>query len=240
MYRWQTTEGSIPIGINISSFESRKQGSMVKRCLKIVLRSFNDKKVGLKFQFVKDPGRSAFSVIFGGDHHHSYASSFFPGSHPKDWDIYIYKPGLTLSEDQEQLLVQPGGGVMETARIKALEQNLIKILAHEMLHIVGLRHCVIDRNMENEPYVRFPPGLSDHDNLDPLMQPRLDWMDFSRITTWKPQTLQEIRQIYAMNEGETVGCHIVRGVSWRDGTRVRQRMARTNVQHCISSWRNDE
>lgn len=212
---------------------------MVKTCLEIVLRSLNDGNIGPKFQFVKDPRRSAFSIIFGGDHPHCYASSFFPGSHPKDWYIYIFELGLTLSEEQEQLLIRNRSGDVNSARLQALEQNLIKILAHEMLHIVGVRHCHVDLNDEKEPYVRFPPELSDNDNWDPLMQPRLDRTDFCWLG-WKSQTFEEIRQIYAMNEGDTVGCHKIRDVSWRDGRKVRKRMAKINAQFCISKRRNNE
>lgn len=127
---------------------------------------------------------------------------------------------------------------MGSVRLQALGDNLIKILAHEMLHIVGVRHCDIDLN-EKEPYVRFPPELSDNDNWDPLMQPRLDPKDFSRLD-WRSQTLEEVRQIYAMNEGDTVGCHRIRDVSWRDGRKVRKRMARINAQYCISKRRNND
>lgn len=211
---------------------------MVKNCLEIVLRSLNDSNIGPKFQFVKDPCRSAFSVTFGGAHPHCYASSFFPGSHPKDWYIYVFKLGLTLSEEQEQLLINAKGGDVKSARLQALEQNLVKILAHEMLHIVGVRHCHVDLNDEKEPYVRFPPELSDNDNWDPLMQPRLDRMDLSRLG-WKPQTLEELRQIYAMTGEETIGCHRIRDVSWRDGRKVRKRMARINAQYCISKRRSN-
>lgn len=239
VYRWRTADGSIPIGINFSSFESCEQRSIVKKCLEIVLRSLNDSDIGLKFQFVKNPCGSTFSVTFGGDHPHCYASSFFPASHPKDWYIYVFTLGLTLSEEQEQLLIHDKGSDVNSARSQAVEQNLIKILAHEMLHIVGVRHCHVDLNDEKEPYVRFPPELSDNDNWDPLMQSRLDRMNLSRLD-WKPQTLEELRQIYAMNEGDTVGCHRIRDVSWRDGRKVRQRMARINAQYCISKRRNND
>lgn len=236
IYRWQTTEGSIPIGINLQSFESREQGSMVKRCLKIVLRNLNDNNVGPKFQLVKDPRRSAFSVTFAPGASHCYASSFFPGWHPKDWDIYVFKQGLTLSEEQERLLIQPRGRDVNSVRLQALEQNLIKILAHEMLHVLGVRHCVVDLNVERESYVRFPPELSDCDNWDPLMQPGVDRMDLSRLN-WKSQTIKELRQIYAMNEGDTVGCHRIRDVSWRDGMRVKEQMARIHAQYFVSKRR---
>lgn len=206
---------------------------MVKRCLKIVLRSLNDNNIGPKFHFVEDPSSSAFSVTFGGDHPHSYASSFFPGSHPKDWYIYVFKLGLTLSEEQQQLLIQTRDRNVKPAGLQALEQNLIKILAHEMLHLVGVRHCTIDLNVEKEPYMRFPPELSDNDNWDPLMQPRLDRMDLSRLG-WNSQTLKEIRQIYAMNEGEKIGFHKIRDVSWRDGMELRKHIARFNAQNCLS------
>lgn len=203
---------------------------MVKRCLKIVLHSLNDNNIGPKFQFVDDPGSSAFFVTFGGDSSHCYASSFFPGSHPKDWYIYVFKLALMLSEEQEQLLIQTRDRDGKSAGSQALEQNLIKILAHEMLHIVGVRHCAVDLNVEKEPYVRFPPELSDNDNWDPLMQPRLDRMDLSRLG-WNSQTLEEIRQIYAMNEGEKIGLHRIRDVSWRDGTQLRKHMAMANAQY---------
>lgn len=239
VYRWQTTDGFIPIGINLSRFESREQRSIVKTCFEMVLRSLNDSNIGPKFQLVKDPRRSAFSVTFGGEHPHCYASSFFPGSHPKDWYIYVFKLGLTLSEEQEQLLINARGGDVKSARSQALEQNLIKILAHEMLHIVGVRHCHVDVNYEKEPYVRFPPELSDNDNWDPLMQSRLDRMELSRLG-WKSQTFEEIRQIYAMNDGDTVGCHRIRDVSWRDGRKLRKRMARINAQYCISKRRDND
>lgn len=238
VYRWQTTDGPIPIGINFSSFESREQRSLVKTCLEIVLRSLNNSNIGPKFQFVNDPCRSAFSVTFGGDDPHCYASSFFPGSHPKDWYIYVFKLGLTLSEEQEQLLIHNRGGEVESARLQALGDNLIKILAHEMLHVVGVRHCHVDLD-EEEPYVRFPLELSDNDNWDPLMQPRLDPRHFSRLD-WRPQTLEEIRQIYAMSEGDSVGCHRIQDVSWRDGRKVRKRMARINAQCCTSKRRNED
>lgn len=241
MYRWKATDGPIPIGINLSSFESRKQSSMVKRCLARVLSSLNAHNIGPQFRFVEDPSESAFFIFFGGDNPHCYASSFFPGSHPKDWYIYVYKQSLKLSTDQKRLLMDAGSAGIKTARLEALEQNLIKILAHEMLHIVGLRHCDVNLDVEQEPYVRFPPGLSDNDNWDPLMQGSIDRIDLSRLG-WNSQTLEETRQIYAMAEGETVGrhSHRIRDVSWQDGAKVRKRMARINAQYSGSRQQNTE
>lgn len=212
---------------------------MVKRCLARVLSSLNAHNIGPQFRFVEDPSESAFFISFGGDHPRCYASSFFPGSHPKDWYIYVFKQGLKLSSDQKRSFMDAESAGSKTARLEALEQNLIKILAHEMLHIVGVRHCDVNLDVEQEPYVRFPPELSDNDNWDPLMQGSLDRMDLSRLG-WKSQTLEEIRQIYAMDEGETVGCHRIRDVSWQDGARVRKRMARINAQYCGSKQQTTE
>lgn len=212
---------------------------MVKRCLVQVLDSLNAHNIGPQFQIVDDPSDCAFFISFGGDQPQCYASSFFPGSHPKDWYIYVFKLGLTLSKDQGRFLLDSGSGDIKTTRVQALEQNLIRILAHEMLHIVGVRHCHVDPIVETEPYARFPPELPDHENWDPLMEPTIDRMDLSRLG-WKSQTLQEIRQIYAMNGGEMVGFSRIRDVSWRDGAEVRKHMARINAQYCISKLRNDE
>lgn len=204
---------------------------MVQRCLVQVLDSLNAQNIGLQFRFVDDPSDSAFFISFGGNQPRCYASSFFPGSHPKDWYIYVFKLGLALSKDQGRFLLDSGSEDIKAARLQALEQNLIKILAHEILHIVGIRHCDVDPIVETEPYVRFPPELSDRNNWDPLMQPKLDRMELSWLG-WKPQTLQEIRQIYAMNEGDRVGFHRIRDVSWRDGAERRKHMARSNAQYC--------
>lgn len=224
VYRWQTTERPIPIGINLSSFESNKQRSLVTRCLKVVLQKLNDnlETVGPQFRLVKRHSSSAFVVTFEGENPHCYASAFFPDWSPRNWYINVYKPGLTLCSEQKQHLRRTKRGDTKTAQLKALEQNLIAILTHEMLHIIGIRHCAIDENVERAPYVRFPIHLSDEDNQDPSMKPNLNWEDLSNFDL-KPQTVEEIRQIYAKKEGETIGPYIIRDVSWRSGVKIRRK-----------------
>ncbi|KAL1853968.1 hypothetical protein Daus18300_011635 [Diaporthe australafricana] len=233
LYRWKTTKtSSIPVGIDISSFESYEQGLMAQRCLITVLDRFNVKNVGPKFQFVSHPFHSAFFVRFGGDYP-IYARAFFPGSLPEYWYIDIFKPGLTLSAEQEEFLMRTGAG--DTAKLQALEQNLIKILTHEMLHVVGVRHCDAQVTEKAEKCVRFPPDLSDDENNEEhLMQRFLDWKSLSQLD-WMDRTIQEIRQIYAMKDGEYIGCHRIQDVSWEDGARRRMEIARRNAL-CCGVW----
>lgn len=109
-----------------------------------------------------------------------------------------------------------------------------------MLHVVGVRHCVVNLDQENEPYWRFPRKLSNKDNLDPLMKPTLDWNDLSQ-SRLKRQTLHEIRQVYAMKEGKKVygmkkgkntKHHRIRDVSWKDGPRKRKDIAEMTTRCC--------
>lgn len=178
---------------------------MIKACLVTVLFKFTASNVGPEFHYVAEPSHSAFFVRFGGDHP-LYAHSFFPGSHPKDWYIDVFKPSFTLSEDQEQFLVDTTRGDISVARKEALERNLINILTHEMLHVVGVRHC--DAQLaEMERCVRFPPNLSDDENNEELlMKPTLDWRSLRELR-WLSRTIQEIQQIYAMKVGESIGGH---------------------------------
>lgn len=173
---------------------------------------------------------SAFFVRFGGDHP-LYAHSFFPGSLPKDWYIDIFKLSLTLSEDQEQLLVDSIRGDISFARKRALEINLINILTHEMLHVVGVRHCDAQLT-EMERCVRFPPELSDEENSEEhLMQRSLDWRSLNQLQ-WLSRTIQEVQQIYAMKAGERIGCHRIRDVSWQAGAKQRKEIALRSARCC--------
>lgn len=228
VYRWQTTGNLIPVSIDVSSFETHEQGLMAQRCLETVLARFNTRNVGPKFRFVDNPCHSAFFVRFGGDYS-KYAQAFFLGSPPKDWYIDVFKPGLTLSAEQEQFLVRIGGGY--TARLQALEHNLVKVLTHEMLRIVGVRHCDAQLT-EKEICVRFPLDLTDDENNEEhLMQRVLDWRSLSQHD-WMDRTIREIQQIYALKEGESIGCHRVRDVSWEVGARQRKEIALRNVRCC--------
>lgn len=230
VYRWQTTNTPIPVGIDISSFETDEQGLMAQRCLRTVLGRFNANNVGPQFQFVHDPCHSAFFIRFGGDYP-MYAHAFFPGSPPKDWYIDVFKPGLTLSAEQAQFLMQTRGRDICAARSQALEQNLISILTHEMLHVVGVRHC--DAHLtEKDRCVRFPADLSDQENdEDRLMQRMLNWRALSQLD-WMNRTIQDIQQIYAMNVGEYIGCFRIHDVSWQDGAKQRKEIALRNARCC--------
>lgn len=242
VYRWSTTNAPIPVGIDLKSFENFKEGlgPLVKRCLIIVLKKFNDNNVGPKFQFVSDPIDSAFVVSFGGRTRCDlYACSFFPDSYPKDWYIYVYSPGLTLCQEQlDDLLNNTVGDIqLETARSQALERQLVRILTHEMLHVVGVRHCDAHLTEKSQPCVRFPPDLTDGENNEErLMQRMLHWKDLSRID-WNHRTLVEIRQIY--KESMThVGGHRIRDVSWQDGAMERKEIATNNAGCCTPKSRN--
>lgn len=205
---------------------------MVKTCLIAVLNKFNASNVGPKFRYVVKPSRSAFFVRYGGDHP-LYALSFFPGSHPKDWYIDVFKLSLTLSEDQEQFLMDTRRGDLAKARKEAVKRNLISILTHEMLHVVGVRHCDAQLT-EMETCVRFPPNLSDDENNEELlMQPSLDWRNLYRLK-WLSRTVQEIQQIYAMRAGERIGCHSIRDVSWKVGAKQRKEIALRNARCCVA------
>ncbi|KAH8761597.1 hypothetical protein F5883DRAFT_126203 [Diaporthe sp. PMI_573] len=221
----------VPVGIDFSSFESCEQASMVQRCLIIVLDRFNANNVGPKFQFVHDPFHSAFFVRFGGDYPR-YANSFFPDSHPKDWYIDVFKAGLTLSAEQEQFLINTTRRRnIRAARSRALEQNLVKILTHEMLHVVGVRHCDAHLTEKAQPCVRFPPDLTDDENNEEhLMQRMIHWKDLSWID-WKSRTLEEIRQIY-VEERKYIGPHKIRDVSWQAGAEERRRIAMSIARCC--------
>ncbi|KAG8167395.1 hypothetical protein KVR01_003084 [Diaporthe batatas] len=232
--RWRPTSNSIPIGIDSSTFESNGQASLVKRCLCRVLDSLNAKNACPRFHYVDEPSDSAFYISFGGDDPRRYASSFFPGSHPKDWYIYVYKLGLTLSRKQKRFLKETvgEGGDIKAARLRALEQNLTIILAHEMLHVIGIRHCDAHRTEKEVPCVRYPPGLPNKYTRDPLMKSKLGWEDFSRLA-WKPRTIEEIRKIYSMEEGEKMGRYTIQDVSWEDGAGVRKIMALHKARCCV-------
>ncbi|KAH8774773.1 hypothetical protein F5883DRAFT_547585 [Diaporthe sp. PMI_573] len=204
---------------------------MVQRCLIIVLDRFNANNVGPKFHFVRDPSYSAFYVTFGG-RDPLYANSFFPGSHPRDWYIDVYTSALTLSEDQAQSLMETRLGDFAVAKAQALEQNLVKILTHEMLHVVGVRHCDAQVTETADRCVRFPPSLSDEENNEELlMQPTLDWRCLSQVE-WKDRTIQEIQQIYAMKVGDRIGRHRIRDVSWELGAKKRKEIALRNARWC--------
>jgi hypothetical protein len=232
LYRWQTTEAPIPVSIDITSFESFEQGLLAQRCLITVLDRFNAHNVGPKFKFIHYPFHSAFFVRFGGDYE-IYARAFFPGSLPEDWYINIFKPSLVLSAEQEQYLMHTGA--RDAGRMQAVEQNLIKILTHEMLHVVGVRHCDAQVTEKAEKCVRFPPDLSDDENNEErLMQRFLDWTIAAQLD-WMDRTIQEIQQIYAMNEGGYVGCHKIQDVSWEDGARRRKEIAWRNAL-CCGVW----
>lgn len=207
---------------------------MVQRCLITVLDRFNVNNVGPKFQFVHDPFFSAFFVRFGGDYP-LYANSFFPDSLPKDWYIDVFKAGLTLSAEQEQFLVDTTRRrEIRAARSRALEQNLINILTHEMLHVVGVRHCDAHLTEQGKRCVRFPPDLSDQENdEDRLMHRKLSWRTLSWID-WKARTLEEIRQIY-IEERQCIGRHKIRDVSWQAGAEERRRIAMSIAKCCSPS-----
>lgn len=201
---------------------------MAQRCLITVLGRFNTHNVGPKFDFVDNPCHSAFFVRFGGDYP-IYAHAFFPGSPPKDWYIDIFKPGLILSAEQEQFLAHIGAG--HAAKLQALEHNLVKILTHEMLHVLGVRNC--DAQLaERERCVRFPLDLTDDENNEEqLMQGFLDWRGLSQHD-WMDRTIREIQQIYDLKAGESIGCHRVRDVSWEVGAKQRKEMALRNARCC--------
>jgi len=233
--RWQVTDIPIPVGIDLFSFDSSDEACMARTCLIAVLERFNASNFGPKFQFVDHPSHSAFFVRFGGDHS-SYANAFFPGSHPKDWYIDLFRPSLTLSEDQEQSLrnTPSRGEDISAAKAQALEQNLVKILMHEMLHVVGVRHCDAQDTETMERCVRYPHDLSDDkNNEERLMERSLDWRIFSQLD-WMNRTLQEIREIYAMKGGDFLGCHRIRDVSWEVGAKQRKEIALRNARCCIA------
>lgn len=235
--RWRLTGKPIPVGINFSSFK-RSQRATVRNCLIRVLDSFNAHNVGPQFQYVGDASKSAFFISFRGDHPDCYASSFFPSDHPKDWYIVVYRLGLTLDKEQKRHLRDTAGehDNIKDMKQKALEQNITQILAHELLHIVGVRHCDVNPQDEKEPYVRFPRGQSDEDNFDPLMRTKLPWRDFSQLD-WKPETLEEIRQLYAMKAGEKIGPYTIRDVSWEDGAKRRKKIAINNARYSVPKRR---
>lgn len=234
MYRWAIKNTPVPVGIDLSGFEGYKKGmgSLVRGCLITVLKKFNDNGVGPKFEFARNPSSSAFVVTFGG-RHDGYASSFFPDSDPNDWYIYVYSPGLTLCKEQSDSLLNDTVGDIPTARSRALERKLVNILTHEMLHVVGVRHCDAHLTETSEPCVRFPSDLSDEENNEErLMQRRIHWQDLSRIDfDWNPRTLEEVRQIY-QPERTHIGDRRVRDVLWQEGVRERKEIARNNAGFC--------
>lgn len=205
IHRWRTTDGSIPVSINLKSFESVTQSLKVQECLEAVLRNLNDKNLGPKFHFVKEPSESAFFITHGIGRARCYASAFFPGSDPKDWYIYIYKLGLELDKD-----------------------CLINILTHEMLHVVGVRHCYVDPKREYEPFLRYPLKLSDTDNWDGLMQSHLDLNDLSKHKL-EPRTVKHVREIYDMPVGEKIDGHEIQDVSWKLGAEEKRAIAKHNA-----------
>lgn len=153
----------------------------------------------------KNPSESAFFVTQGIGRAHCYASAFFPGSDPKDWYIYVYKLGLELDKG-----------------------HLIKILTHEMLHVLGVRHCYVDPKGEFEPYVRYPRGLSDDNNWDFLMQPQLSPCDLSEHDL-EPRTVKHVREIYDMPVGTKIGGHEIQEVSWQVGAEEKRAIAKHNA-----------
>lgn len=209
MYRWGAEDGPIPISVNLNSFKldnhGNRRGPMVQRCLETVVRKLNYLNIGLQFECVQSPSESAFFVTRGIGYTDSYASAFFPGSDPKDWYIYIYDLGLELDETR-----------------------LIKVLTHEMMHVVGLRHCYVDPEKENEPYVRYPRGISNKENWDTLMQPHLTLSDLSKYDL-KLRTVEDLRKIYALKTGEWVDCYEIQDVSCKVGAAYRRAIALNNA-----------
>jgi hypothetical protein len=118
---------------------------------------------------------------------------------------------------------------MAAARLEALEQNLSAILSHEMLHIMGLRHCDAQQTEKGKPCGQYPSRISPKDHHDPLMQTYLDWSDFSELD-WNSKTMKHIRKIYTKkddgkifaktDDGEIVG-YKIKNVSWEAGAKER-------------------
>lgn len=228
LYRWQP-DNPIPIGINFSSFKSGEDMLLVKTCLKFVLHKFNFRNVGPKFFFVSDPSVSAFFVTFVEDDRRRapgdrvpLAKAFFPSQDANEWFIYLYSGSLTLNEHEEDSLSIP--------RSQAVEQKLIMILTHELLHVLGVRHCdahVIEKGL---PCIRFPSNLSDEEHHEPLMDPSLPSKQTSQPQLdWKDSTVEAIQQLYDVRNGGYVEGHKVRDVRWQAHVKEKEKQLRNNA-----------
>lgn len=228
LYRWQP-DNPIPIGINFRSFKSPEDKAMVKKCLKSVLAKFNSMNVGPKLFTVSDPSVSAFFLTFVEDDRRRapgdsvrLGKAFFPSRDADNWFIYLYSGSFTLNEDEEDSSAIP--------RSQALEQKLIRILTHELLHVLGVRHCDAHLTEEDLPCIRVPSNLSEDEHHEPLMEPALssNWASQSP-SDWKHSTVKAIQQVYAVKEGEYIEGHKVQDVRWQAHVEEKKKQVRKNA-----------
>jgi hypothetical protein len=100
-----------------NGFDSKEDADYAAAQLQLAAEAWNSKNVGVTFEWVPLAKDATFVLVHGGTQGGVLASAFFPNAKPLNY-VYVYS--LAFSEDWKE--------------------NMWKIFAHELGHVLGLRH----------------------------------------------------------------------------------------------------
>ncbi|PNP55314.1 hypothetical protein THARTR1_04456 [Trichoderma harzianum] len=121
--------------------------------------------IGVSFKQVARNDPATFAVIYENRSRNAYACSFFPNESSRE--LIIYPPGLR-------------------------EPNyLANILAHEVGHILGLRH-----EFAHDKEKEYPSALFGSENADSIM----NYFDHPKQFQVREQDLEELERFYAYDK----------------------------------------
>ncbi|KAL6794422.1 hypothetical protein J3E68DRAFT_427895 [Trichoderma sp. SZMC 28012] len=137
--------------------------SMVEDSMKAATGMWND--IGVSFKQVARNDPATFAVIYENRNRNAYACSFFPNELSRE--LIIYPPSLQTTN------------------------YLSNILAHEVGHILGLRH-----EFAHEREEEYPSALFGSENADSIM----NYFDHPERLQVREQDLEELERFYAYDK----------------------------------------
>ncbi|KAJ4862321.1 met-zincin domain-containing protein [Trichoderma breve] len=137
--------------------------SMVEDSMKAAIGMWND--IGVSFKQVARNDPATFAVIYENRNRNAYACSFFPNELSRE--LIIYPPSLQKTN------------------------HLSNILAHEVGHILGLRHEFAHKREKG-----LPSALFGSENADSIM----NYFDHPEQLQVREQDLEELECFYAYDE----------------------------------------